>query len=94
MCQVTAKNASEREVVVRGEWVSVLEGLKRKGGTDIPAAAERMTHPFDLKTPYLQATKHGTALLVDAIIVLPQRLLVCERPGVLEIVVSAILISV
>lgn len=72
----------------------MLEGLKRKGETDIPGAAERMTHPFDLKTPYLQAIKHSTALLVDTINVLPQQLLVCLRPSVLEIMVSAFLISV
>lgn len=47
-----------------------------------------MTHPFDLKTPCLQAVKHSTALLVDTINVLPQQLLVCLRPSVLEIMVS------
>lgn len=73
---------------------SVLEGEKGEGRIDIPGAAGRTTHPFDLKMPCLEAIKERRALVVDTIGVPPQQLLLFEaRPDVLETMVSANSIS-
>lgn len=92
-CRKESLGARDGEGVGVRECVSVLESAQREGGSDVPGAAGRTTHPFDLEMPCLQATQDNNALLVGSIGVPPQEAFVCERPGVLVLMVSTISIS-
>lgn len=92
-CRKESLGVRDGEGVGVRECSSVLESVQRKGGSDVPGAAGRTTHPFDLEMPCLQAIRDNNALLVGPIGVPPQEALVCERPGVLELMVSTISIS-